>query len=76
VERTGGLKDNRPQVWISDHPRVQRFYRQYSGNTTVRTALERGRRYLPGITREFRRRGLPLELADQAVRPPIHRRMV
>ncbi|HKI99268.1 MAG TPA: lytic transglycosylase domain-containing protein [bacterium] len=40
-----------------------RFYDHYSSTTTVETALQQGRRYLPTITRIFRRRGLPLELA-------------
>ena len=60
---TGYVKDNKPTIWISDHPRVSRFYAHYSRTTTVEKALERGRRYLPTITRIFRQRGLPLELA-------------
>ncbi len=61
--RTGYVKDNKPSIWITDHPRVARYYRHYSRTTTVETALRRGRRYLPTITRVFRQRGLPLELA-------------
>lgn len=60
---SGYVKDNKPSIWISSHPRVAKYYRHYSRTSTVQTALERGRRYLPTITRIFRARGLPLELA-------------
>ncbi|MCH9046972.1 MAG: lytic transglycosylase domain-containing protein [SAR324 cluster bacterium] len=60
---SGYVKDNKPAIWISDHPRVERFRANYSRTTTVEKALRRGRRYLPTILREFRARRLPLELA-------------
>jgi Transglycosylase SLT domain len=59
----GYVKDNKPTIWISDHPRVAQFYEHYSRTGTVEKALQQGRRYLPTITRIFRERGLPLELA-------------
>ena len=59
----GSVKDNKPSLWISTHPRVVQMANHYRSNITVETALNNGRRYLPTITREFRRRGLPLELA-------------
>ena len=59
----GGIKDNKPSLWVSAHPRVAKFYAHYSRTKTVETALEKGRRYMPTIRREFRARGLPLELA-------------
>ena len=59
----GYVKDNRPQAWTSNHPRVRHFRDYYARTTTVETALERGRRYMPTILREFRRRNLPTELA-------------
>lgn len=59
----GGVKDNKPSIWISSHPRVGEFREYYERTTTVESALRRGRRYLPTIIREFRARGLPLELA-------------
>jgi hypothetical protein len=61
--RSGYVKDNKPSIWISTHPRVAQFYEHYSRTRTVEKALEKGRRYLPTITRVFRERGLPLELA-------------
>lgn len=57
------VKDNKPSIWISDNPRVQRFRAHYMRGKTVRDALRRGRKFLPEIAREFRDRGLPLELA-------------
>ena len=59
----GYVKDNKPSIWISDHPRVAQFYEHYSRTGTVEKALQQGRRYLPTITRIFRERRLPLELA-------------
>lgn len=59
----GGLKDNKPAIWVSTHPRVLKYRKYYEGTITVRKSLARGRRYLPVIIREFRARGLPLELA-------------
>jgi len=59
----GGIKDNKPSLWVSTHPRVAKFYAHYSRTKTVQKALLKGRRYLPTIRREFRARGLPLELA-------------
>jgi membrane-bound lytic murein transglycosylase D len=59
----GYVKDNKPSIWISDHPRVAQFYEHYSRTSTVEKALRQGRRYLPTITRIFRERRLPLELA-------------
>jgi len=59
----GYVKDNKPTIWISQNPRVAHFYAYYSRTTTVETALRQGRRYLPTITRIFKQRRLPLELA-------------
>lgn len=59
----GSIKDNKPSIWISDNPRVVKYYEHYAKTSTVETALLQGRRYLPTITRIFRERGLPLELA-------------
>ena len=60
---SGYVKDNKPTIWISDQPEVARFYAHYSGTPTVEKALRQGARYLPTITRIFRERRLPLELA-------------
>jgi membrane-bound lytic murein transglycosylase D len=60
---SGYVKDNKPSIWISQHPRVAQFYDYYSRTTTVETALTRSRRYMPIVVREFQQRGLPLELA-------------
>ncbi len=60
---SGYVKDNQPTIWISDRPAVARFYAHYSRTPTVETALRQGARYLPTITRIFRERRLPLELA-------------
>ncbi len=57
------VKDNKPEIWNSDHPRVRAFKNHYSKTKTVAVALERGKRYLPAILREFRKRRLPEELA-------------
>ena len=59
----GRLKDNKPSIWISDHPRVARLRAHYEKTGTLKKALHKGRRYLPTITRIFRARRLPLELA-------------
>ncbi|MCH8886631.1 MAG: lytic transglycosylase domain-containing protein [SAR324 cluster bacterium] len=59
----GRLKDNKPSIWVSNHPRVARFHNYYNRTITVEKALLRGQRYLPTITRVFRARRLPLELA-------------
>lgn len=60
---TGYVKDNRPSIWLSTHPRVQRFYDYYESTITVEHALQRAQPYLPTIIRVFRARRLPLELA-------------
>ncbi len=57
------VKDNRPELWTSDHPMVRRFRNHYMKTKTVESALRRGRRYLPAIVSEFRRRKIPVELA-------------
>ena len=57
------VKDNNPNIWISQHKRVQHFYRYYDSTITVEKALQRGQRYLPAIMEVFRRKRLPLELA-------------
>ena len=57
------VKDNKPAIWISDHPRVRQFRAHYLRTSTVRDALRRGRKFLPEIVREFQKRRLPLELA-------------
>lgn len=57
------VKDNKPSLWISNHPRVARFRAHYMRTNTVRDALRRGRKFLPEIVREFQKRRLPLELA-------------
>ncbi len=57
------VKDNKPQLWISDHPRVRKFRAYYLRTRTVERALRRARKYLPAIAAEFRRRRLPMELA-------------
>jgi membrane-bound lytic murein transglycosylase D len=59
----GYVKDNKPAIWISDHPRVAFFRDHYRRTTTVRTALDNGRPYLPTMLRVFRQKGLPEELA-------------
>lgn len=59
----GQLKDNKPSVWISNHPRVGKFKKYYQNSITVEKSLRNGQRYLPTITRIFRARRLPLELA-------------
>ena len=61
--RSSLIKDNKPSLWTSDHPRVLTFKARYMKNSTVRVALERGKPYLGRIVREFRRRNLPIELA-------------
>ena len=55
-------KDNKPEIWITNHPRVKHFRDYYLKTITVKDGLERGRRYLGPIAREFQSRGLPLEL--------------
>ena len=59
----GETRDNRPGVWITNHPKVRHFRDYYLRTRTVEDGLQRGRRYLGMITREFQRRGLPVELA-------------
>jgi hypothetical protein len=59
----GTVKDNKPGIWISDHPRVAYFRTHYRGTVTVQTALNNGKPYLPTIVRIFREHGLPDELA-------------
>ena len=59
----GYVKDNKPGAWISNHPRVRHFRNYYMRTRTVQDGLQRGRRYLDLIAREFQARGLPLELA-------------
>jgi len=61
--RAGYIKDNKPSLWISTHPRVREFYEYYNRTITVGKALERGQRYLPTIKRIFKQKRLPLELA-------------
>ena len=61
--RAGYLKDNKPVLWTSTHPRVQHFYKYYNETITVEKALERAQPYLPTIMRIFRDKRLPLELA-------------
>ena len=56
-------KDNRPSLWVSDHPRVVRFRTHYMRTKTVEVGLQRARRYIPTIIREFQKRNLPIELA-------------
>ncbi|MCZ6533179.1 MAG: lytic transglycosylase domain-containing protein [SAR324 cluster bacterium] len=56
-------RDNKPSLWLSDHPEVRRFRAHYMRTNTVQQALQRARRYLPTIVKEFRRRNLPTELA-------------
>ncbi len=58
-----GVKDNKPSLWNSDHPRVRAFRKYYLRTRTVKTGLERGKRYLPVIVKEFQKRRLPEELA-------------
>lgn len=57
------VKDNKPSLWVSNHPEVRRFRSHYMRTKTVAEALSRARRYLPTIVREFRKRNLPTELA-------------
>jgi membrane-bound lytic murein transglycosylase D len=57
------VKDNKPSLWVSDHPEVRRFRNHYLRTRTVEGALRRARKYLPTILAEFRRRRLPEELA-------------
>jgi len=59
----GYVKDNKPAIWKSSHPRIVFFRDHYRGNTTVDKALDQGSRYLPSIVRSFEARGLPVELA-------------
>lgn len=60
---SGEVKDNKPDIWQSDHPRVRHFRNYYSRTRTVRVALENGQRYLPTITKVFEQQRLPQELA-------------
>ena len=55
--------DNKPGIWITNHPRVREFRAYYQRTRTVEDGLRRGRRYLDRIAIEFQKRGLPLELA-------------
>lgn len=57
------IRDNKPLLWLSDHPEVKRFRSHYMRTRTVGRALRRARKYLPTIAAEFRRRRLPAELA-------------
>jgi len=57
------IKDNKPSLWLSDHPRVRRFRSHYLRTRTVSDALRRARKFLPTIAGEFQRRNLPMELA-------------
>ncbi len=57
------VKDNKPLLWISDHPEVRKFRSYYMRTRTVEHALRRARKFLPTIAAEFRRRRLPIELA-------------
>jgi len=59
----GYVKDNRPAIWNSNHPRVVQFRTHYRRTKTVENALEQGRRYLPTIVPSFDKRRLPQELA-------------
>jgi len=59
----GGVLDNNPGVWLSDNSRVRKFRTHYRGTNTVEIGLNKGAKYLPHITRVFRAKGLPLELA-------------
>jgi membrane-bound lytic murein transglycosylase D len=61
--KPGYVKDNKPAIWISDHPRIAFFRDYYRGTKTVDKALDQGRPYLPTMVRTFERRGLPVELA-------------
>ena len=61
--RAGYVKDNKPEIWTSTHPRVLKFNKYYNETITVEKALERGQPYLPTIMRIFREKRLPLELA-------------
>ncbi len=60
---TSRIKDKNPLLWQSNHALVQKFHRYYNRTNTVKKALVRAQPYLPTIVREFRRRGLPEELA-------------
>jgi membrane-bound lytic murein transglycosylase D len=59
----GYVKDNKPAIWISDHPRVAQFREHYRKTNTVAVALEQGKPYLPTMLRVFERKRLPRELA-------------
>ncbi len=59
----GYVKDNKPAIWISDHPRVAHFREHYRKTPTVAKALEQGKPYIPTMVRIFRRHNLPEELA-------------
>ena len=59
----GSIKDNNPSLWKSRHPQVRKFHRYYNRTITVKKSLKRAQPYLPAIVKEFRRRGLPEELA-------------
>ena len=60
--RRAAIKDNKPMLWVSDHPRVVTFKNRYMKTRTVERALRRGRRYLGRIALEFQARNLPPEL--------------
>ncbi len=59
----GYVKDKRPAIWNSNHPRVVYFREHYRRTKTVQNALEQGKRYLPTIVPVFDKRRLPRELA-------------
>lgn len=59
----GYVKDKKPAIWISDHPRVAHFREHYRKTITVQVALNNGKPYIPTAVRIFRNKGLPEELA-------------
>jgi membrane-bound lytic murein transglycosylase D len=59
----GYVKDKRPAIWRSNHPRVVAFREHYRRTKTVENALAEGQRYLPTIVPTFEKRRLPQELA-------------
>jgi membrane-bound lytic murein transglycosylase D len=60
---SGAVKDKRPQLWASNHPRVAAFREHYRRTKTVEKALDQGARYLPTIIPIFEKHKLPPELA-------------
>ena len=57
------VKDHKPTVWTSNHPRVVELRNHYLHNTTVQKTAERGHPYLPTILTVFDKHSLPRELA-------------